>query len=156
MSAFREWDNAIGAAGFRDALLAYGRAQGDIGPKAKLPKDDIKHLAAAAIRSGDVEFSLETAFKGRGSVEVHFFAGYYWAYDSGGIQGPFYSLEKAAQSVLKIASLAAPSGFYKYASGNLDAAFIASRCANLVEANDELIINRTAYVRSESGLVPKV
>ena len=156
MSVFHEWDNAIGAAGFRDALLAYGRAQGDIGTNAKLPKDDLKHLAAAAIRSGDVEFSLETASKGRGSVHVHTFAGYHWAYDSGGIQGPFYSLEKAAQSVLKIASLAAPSGFYKYASGNLDAAFIASRCANLVEANEELIINRTAYVRSESGLVPKV
>ena len=46
MSVFHEWDNAIGAAGFRDALLAYGRDRGDIGPKGKLPKKDLKHLAA--------------------------------------------------------------------------------------------------------------
>jgi hypothetical protein len=155
MSAFHEWDNAIGAAGFRDALLAYGRARGDIGPKGKLPKEDLKHLAAAAIRSGEVEFSLETASKGRGSVHVHSFAGYHWAYDSGGIQGPFYSLEKAAQSVLKIASLAAPSGFYKHANGKIDDAFIVSRCANLIDGKEELLINGKAYVRSESGLSPK-
>lgn len=155
MSVFHEWDDAIGAAGFRDALLAYGRARGDIGPKGKLPRDDLKHLAAAAIRSGVVEFSLETASKGRGSVRVHAFAGYYWAYDSGGIQGPFYSLEKATQSVLKIASLAAPSGFYKFAHGKLDDAFIASRCANLIDGNDELLINGMAYVHSTSGLSPK-
>jgi hypothetical protein len=155
MSLFHEWDNAIGAAGFRDALLAYGRARGDIGPAGKLPNDDLKHLAAAAIRSGEVEFSLETASKGRGSVHVHAFAGYHWACDSGGIQGPFYSLEKAAQSVLKIASLAAPSGFYKHAFGKLDDAFIASRCANLIDGKDELLINGTAYVRSASGLIPK-
>ena len=155
MSVFHEWDNAIGAAGFRDALLAYGRARGDIGPAGKLPKDDLKHLAEAAIRSGEVEFSLETASKGRGSVHVHSFAGYQWAYDSGGIQGPFYSLEKAAQSVLKIASLAAPSGFYKHAYGKLDDAFIVSRCASLIDGKEELLINGKAYVRSESGLSPK-
>ena len=155
MSVFHEWDNAIGAAGFRDALLAYGRARGDIGPTGKLPKDDLKHLAEGAIRSGEVEFSLETASKGRGSVHVHAFAGYHWSYDSGGIQGPFYSLEKAAQSVLKIASLAAPSGFYKHAYGKLDDAFIVSRCANLIDGKEELLINGTAYVRSESGLSPK-
>jgi len=155
MAAFHEWDNAIGAAGFRDALLAYGRARGDIGPAGKLPRDDLKHLAEAAIRSGEVEFSLETASRGRGSVNVHAFAGYHWAYDSGGIQGPFYSLEKAAQYVLKIASLAAPSGFYKHAYGKLDDAFIVSRCANLIDGKEELLINGTAYVRSESGLSPK-
>lgn len=75
MSVFHEWDNAIGAAGFRDALLAYGRARGDIGPAGKLPRDDLKHLTEAAIRSGEVEFSLETASRGRGSVHVHAFAG---------------------------------------------------------------------------------
>jgi len=155
MSVFHEWDNAIGAAGFRDALLAYGRDRGDIGPKGKLSKEDLRHLAAAAIRSGVVEFSLETASKERGSVQVHAFAGYHWAYDAGGIQGPFYSLEKAAQSVLKIASLAAPSGFYKHAFGKLDDAFIVSRCANLIDGNEELLINGRAYVRSESGLIPK-
>lgn len=155
MSVFHEWDNAIGADGFRDALLAYGRARGDIGPTGKLPRDDLKHLAEAAIRSGEVEFSLETASNGRGSVHVHAFAGYHWAYDSGGIQGPFYSLEKAAQSVLKIASLAAPSGFYKSAHGKLDDSFIASRCANLIDGKEQLLINGTVYVRSESGLSPR-
>jgi hypothetical protein len=156
MSAFHEWDNVIGAAGFRDALLAYGRARGDIGPAGKLPKDDLKHLAEAAIRSGVVEFSLETASKGRGSVHVHAFAGYHWAYDSGSIHGPFYSLEKAAQSVLKIASLAAPSGFYKHAYGKSDDAFIATRAVNLVDVGDTFVINGTMYIRTDAGLVPKV
>ena len=155
MSDFHDWEGVLGTPGFRAALLAYGRARGDIGPKGKLPQEDLKYLAAAAIRSGEVEFSLETASKGRGSVHVHSFAGYHWAYDSGGIQGPFYSLEKAAQSVLKIASLAAPSGFYKHAYGKLDDAFIVSRCANLIDGKEELLINGTAYVRSESGLSPK-
>lgn len=102
-----------------------------------------------------MEFSLETASKSRGSVHVHAFAGYHWAYDSGGIQGPFYSLETAAQSALKIASLAAPSGFYKYAFGELDDAFIVSRCVNLIDGKEELLINGTAHVRSASGLIPK-
>lgn len=46
MSVFHEWDNAIGAAGFRHALLVYARTRGDIGPAGKLPGDDLKHLAA--------------------------------------------------------------------------------------------------------------
>lgn len=155
MSDFHDWEGVLGTPGFRAALLAYGRANGEIKPKGRLPKDDLEYMASAAIRSGEVEFCLETASKGRGSVHVHSFAGYHWAYDSGGIQGPFYSLEKAAQSVLKIASLAAPSGFYKHAYGKLDDAFIVSRCANLIGGKEELLINGTAYVRSESGLSPK-
>ena len=59
MSDFHDWESVLGTPGFRAALLAYGRANGEIKPKGRLPKDDLEYMASAAIRSGDEEFALE-------------------------------------------------------------------------------------------------
>jgi hypothetical protein len=112
-------------------------------------------MASAAILTGERLFSLEDARRDRGSCYVHAFAGYHWAYDSGGISGPFYSLESATKSILRIASLAAPVGFYVSATCALGDEFIASRAVSLVDVGETFFINGSAFVRTDAGLVKK-
>ena len=155
MSDFHNWEGVLGTPGFRAALLAYGRANGEIKTKGRLPKDDLDYMASAAIRSGDEEFALEDRQADRGSTYVHCFAGYYWSYSYGGIDGPFSDLEKAVSTILSIASSSAPEGFYTKATGALDGSFIASRCTVLVKMGKTMIINDTIYIRTKAGLVPQ-
>lgn len=155
MSDFHDWEGVLGTPGFRKALLAYGRANGDIKPKGRLPKDDLEYMASAAIRDGDEEFALEDRQADRGSTYVHCFAGYYWSYSYGGIDGPFGDLEEAVSTILSIASNSAPEGFYTSAAGELPDEFIASRCAALVEMGKTIQINGKVYVRAKAGLVLK-
>ena len=155
MSDFHDWEGVLGTPGFRKALLAYGRANGDIKPKGRLPKDDLEYMASAAIRDGDEEFALEDRHADRGSTYVHCFAGYYWSYSYGGIDGPFGDLEEAVSTILSIASNSAPEGFYTSAAGELPDEFIASRCAALVEMGKTIQINGKVYVRAKAGLVLK-
>ena len=152
MSDFHDWEGVLGTPGFRKALLVYGRANGDIKPKGKLPKDDLEYMASAAIRDGDEEFALEDRHADRGSTYVHCFAGYYWSYSYGGIDGPFGDLEEAVSTILSIASSSAPEGFYTKATGALDDSFIASRSTALVEMGKTILINDTVYVRTKAGL----
>lgn len=156
MSDFHDWEGVLGTPGFRKALLAYGRADGQIKPKGRLPKDDLEYMASAAIRDGDEQFALEDRQADRGSTYVHCFAGYYWSYSYGGIDGPFGDLEEAVSTILSIASSSAPEGFYTSATGDLPDEFIASRCAALVEMAKTILINGKVYVRTKAGLVPKV
>jgi len=155
MSDFHDWEGVLGTPGFRAALLAYGRANGEIKPKGRLPKDDLEYMASAAIRSGDEEFALEDRQADRGSTYVHCFAGYYWSYSYGGIDGPFGNLEEAVSTILSIASSSAPEGFYTKATGALDGSFIASRCTVLVKMGKTMMINDTIYIRTKAGLVPQ-
>jgi len=155
MSDFHDWEGVLGTPGFRAALLAYGRANGEIKPKGRLPKDDLEYMASAAIRSGDEEFALEDRQADRGRTYVHCFAGYYWSYSYGGIDGPFGDLEEAVSTILSIASGSAPEGFYTKATCALDDSFIASRGTALVEMGKAILINETAYDRTKDGLVPK-
>ena len=113
-------------------------------------------VAAAATAFGATLRQLEDAQGDRGSTYVHCFAGYYWSYSYGGIDGPFGDLEEAVSTILSIASRSAPEGFYTSISSSLDEAFIASRCAALVEVSKTIVINDTVYVRTKAGLVPKV
>ena len=71
MSDFHDWEGVLSTPGFRKALLAYGRADGQIKPKGRLPSDDLEYMASEAIRSGAEEFSLEDAQGDRGSTYVH-------------------------------------------------------------------------------------
>ena len=156
MSDFHDWEGVLGTPGFRKALLAYGRANGEIKPKGRLPTDDLEYMASAAIRDGDEQFALEDRQADRGSTYVHCFAGYYWSYSYGGIDGPFGDLEEAVSTILSIASSSAPEGFYTSATGDLPDEFITSRCATLVVMGKTILINDTVYVRTKAGLVPKV
>jgi hypothetical protein len=72
MSDIHDWDGAIKAPGFREALLAYGLAERQIEAGDGLPEDEdeLKHMAAEAIEAGDIEFSLEDAVGERGSTDV--------------------------------------------------------------------------------------
>ena len=155
MSDFHDWDGVLGTPGFRKALLAYGRADGQIKPKGRLPKVDLEYMASAAIRDGDEQFALEDRHADRGSTYVHCFAGYYWSYSYGGIDGPFGGLEEAVSTILSIASSSAPEGFYTSATGDLPDEFITSRCATLVVMGKTILINDTVYVRTKAGLVIK-
>jgi hypothetical protein len=155
MSDFHDWEGVLGTQGFRAALLAYGRANGEIKPNGRLPKDDLEYMASAAIRSGDEEFALEDRQADRGSTYVHCFAGYYWSYSYGGIDGPFDDLEEAVDTILSIASSSAPEGFYTKATGALDDGFIASRCVEFVRMGKTFIINDKVYIRTKDGLVLK-
>jgi hypothetical protein len=155
MSDFHDWEGVLGAPGFRKALLAYGRANGVIKPKGRLPTDDLEYMASEAIRSGAEEFSLEDAQGDRGSTYVHCFADYYWSYSYGGIDGPFADLEEAVDTILSIASNSAPEGFYTSAAGDLPDEFIASRCIALVVMGKTILINGKVYVRTKPGLVLK-
>ena len=155
MSDFHDWEGVLSTPGFRKALLAYGRANGEIKPKGRLPKDDLEYMASAAIRDGDEEFALEDRQADRGSTYVHCFAGYYWSYSYGGIDGPFGDLEEAVSTILSIASNSAPEGFYTSAAGELPDEFIASRCAALVVMGKTILINGKVYVRTKPGLVLK-
>lgn len=155
MSDFHDWEGVLGTPGFRKALLAYGRADGQIKPKGRLPKDDLEYMASAAIRDGDEQFALEDRQADRGSTYVHGFAGYYWSYSYGGIDGPFGDLEEAVSTILSIASSSAPEGFYTSAAGDLPDEFIASRCAALVVMGKTIQINGKVYVRAKAGLVLK-
>jgi len=155
MSDFHDWEGVLGTPGFRKALLAYGRANGEIKPKGRLPKDDLEYMASAAIRSGDEEFALEDRQADRGSTYVHCFAGYYWSYSYGGIDGPFGDLEEAVSTILSIASSSAPEGFYTSAAGELPDEFITSRCIALVVMGKTILINGKVYVRTKPGLVLK-
>ena len=83
MSDFHDWEGVLSAPGFRKALLAYSRSNGDIKPKGRLPTDDLEYMASEAIRSGAEEFSLEDKLGDRGSTYVHCFADYYWSYSYG-------------------------------------------------------------------------
>jgi len=158
MSEIHDWEGAIKAPGLREALLAYGLAEGQTEEGEGLPEveDELKYMAAEAIESGDVEFSLEDAEGERGSTDVRVFAGLYWWCDYGGINGPFDSLEDAADSILSMAVDQDSPGFYSAASGNLSDEFIATRATKLVELNDTFVVNDTVYVRTKAGLVPKV
>lgn len=158
MSDIHDWEGAIKAAGFNEALLAYGVAEGQIEAGEGLPEDEdeLKHMAAEAIEAGDTEFSLEDTEGERGSTDVRVFAGLYWWCDWGGINGPFDSLEEVADAILAMAVDQDCPGFYCAASGNLSDEFIASRAAKLVELNDTFMVNETPYVRTEAGLVAKV
>jgi len=158
MSDIHDWKSAIEAPGFREALLAYGLADGQIEEDEGLPEDerDLRFMAAEAIEAGDTEFSLEDAEGERGSTDVRAFAGLYWWCDYGGINGPFDSLEDAADSILSMAVDQDTLGFYCSALGCLSDEFIASRSAKLVNLNDTFVVNDTAYVRTKAGLVPKV
>jgi hypothetical protein len=157
MSDIQDWEGAIKAPGFREALLAYGLAEGQIEAGEGLPEveDELKCMAAEAIEAGDTEFSLEDAEGERGSTDVRVFAGLYWWCDWGGINGPFDSLEEAADSILSMAVDQDIPGFYSAASGNLSDDFIASRVTKLVDLNDTFVVNDTVYVRTNAGLVPK-
>lgn len=105
MSDIHDWEGAIKAPGFREALLAYGLAEGQIEAGEGLPEDEdeLKYMAAEAIESGETEFSLEDPDGERGSTDVRAFAELYWMCDWGGISGPFASLEEAADAVLAMA-----------------------------------------------------
>ena len=153
MSDIHDWEGAIEAPGFREALRAYGRAEGLIKVGRGLPKDELKELAAQAIESGDTEFSLEDAEGERGSTDVRVFAGLYWMCDWGGISGPFTSLEEAATAVLMMAVDQDCPGFYSSASGDVPDDFIAARSAKLVEVGKTFLINDTVYLRTKAGLV---
>jgi hypothetical protein len=157
MSDIHDWKSAIEAPGFREALLAYGLADGQIEQGEGLPEDerDLKFMAAEAIEAGDTEFSLEDAEGERGSTVVRVFAGLYWWCDYGGINGPFDSLEDTADSILSMAVDQDSPGFYSAASGNLSDEFIATRAVKLVEIGDTFIVNVTAFVRTKKGLVSK-
>ena len=155
MSDFHDWEGVLDTPGFRKALLAYGRTDGQIKPKGRLPKDDLEYMASAAIRDGDEEFALEDRQADRGSTYVHCFAGYYWSYSYGGIDGPFGDLEEAVSTILSIASNSAPEGFYTSAAGDLPDEFIANRCAALVEMGKTILVNGKVYVRAKAGLVFK-
>lgn len=157
MSDIHDWAGAINAPGFREALLAYGRAEGQIEDCEGLQddEDELKYMAAEAIEAGDVEFSLEDAEGERGSTDVRVFAGLYWWCDWGGVNGPFDSLEDAADGILSMAVDQDTPGFYCSASGRLSDEFIATRSTKLVDLNDIFIVNDTVYVRTKSGLVPK-
>lgn len=157
MSDIHDWKSAIEAPGFREALLAYGLAEGQIEEGEGLPddEDELKYMAAEAIEAGDVEFNLEDAEGERGSTDVRVFAGLYWWCDWGGINGPFDSLEEAADSILSMAVDHDIPGFHSAASGNLSDDFIASRVTKLVDLNDTFVVNDTVYVRTNAGLVPK-
>jgi hypothetical protein len=157
MSDIHDWKSAIQAPGFREALLAYGLADGQIEEGEGLPQDerDLRFMAAEAIEAGGAEFSLEDAEGERGSTDVRGFAGLYWWCDWGGINGPFDSLEDAADSILSMAVDQDTPGFYSAASGNLTDEFIATRATKLVDLNDTFVVNDTVYVRTKAGLVPR-
>lgn len=157
MSDIHDWKSAIDAPGFREALLAYGLAEGQLKEGEGLPddEDEMKYIAAEAIEAGDTEFSLEDAEGERGSTDVRVFAGLYWWCDWGGINGPFDSLEEAADSILSMAVDQDIPGFYSAASGNLTDEFIATRATKLVDLNDTFVVNDTVYVRTKAGFVPK-
>ena len=158
MSDIHDWDGAIKAPGFLEALLAYGLVERQIEAGDGLPvdEDELKYMAAEAIEAGDTEFSLEDAEGERGSTDVRLFAGLYWWCDWDGINGPFDSLEDAADAILSMAVDQDTPGFYSAAYGNLSDEFIATRATKLVDLNDTLVVNDTAYVRTKDGLVPKV
>ena len=157
MSDIHDWKSAIGAAVLREALLAYGLAEGQIEEGEGLPDDerDLRFMAAEAIEAGGTEFSLEDAEGERGTTDVRVFAGLYWWCDYGGINGPYDSLEDAADSILSMAVDQDTPGFYCSASGNVSDEFIATRSAKLVDLNDTFVVNDTIYVRTKAGLVPK-
>lgn len=157
MSDIHDWKSAIGAAVLREALLAYGLAEGQIEEGEGLPDDeqDLRFMAAEAIEAGGTEFSLEDAEGERGTTDVRVFAGLYWWCDYGGINGPYDSLEDAADSILSMAVDQDTPGFYCSASGNVSDDFIATRSAKLVDLNDTFVVNDTVYVRTKAGLVPK-
>jgi hypothetical protein len=157
MSDIHDWDGAIKAPGFREALLAYGLAEGQIEAGDGLPEDEgeLKYMAAEAIEAGDIEFSLEDAEGERGSTDVRFFAGLYWWCDWGGINGPFDSLEDAADAILSMAVDQDTPGFYSAAHGNVTDEFIATRSMKLVELNGTFVVNETIYVRTKAGLAPQ-
>jgi hypothetical protein len=157
MSEIHDWEGAIKAPGLREALLAYGLAEGQIEEVEGLPEDerDLRFMAAEAIEAGDTEFSLEDAEGERGSTDVRLFAGLYWWRDWGGINGPFDSLEEAADSILSMAVDQDIPGFHSAASGNLSDEFIASRATKLVDLDHAFVVNGTVYVRTKAGLVPK-
>ncbi len=58
MSEIHDWEGAIKAPGLREALLAYGLAEGQIEEGEGLPEDEeeLKYMAAEAIEAGDTEF----------------------------------------------------------------------------------------------------
>ncbi len=155
MSDIHDWEGAMGAPGFREALLAYGCAEGFIKARRGLPKDEdeLKVLAAQAIESGETEFSLEDTEGERGSTDIRAFAGIYWMCDCGGISGPFASLEEAADAVLAMAVDQDCPDFYSAASGALPDDFIASRCAKLVKVGKTFVINDTVFLRTPAGLI---
>jgi hypothetical protein len=155
MSDIHDWEGAMGAPGFRAALLAYGRAEGFIKSGRGLPRDEdeLKVLVAQAIESGDTGFSLEDTEGERGSTDVRAFAGLYWMCDWGGISGPFASLEEAADAVLAMAVDQGCLGFYSAAYGALPDHFIASRSTKLVKVGKTFFINGTVYLRTKAGLV---
>jgi hypothetical protein len=157
MSDIHDWEGAIKAPGFREALLAYGLAEGHIEAVEGLPEeeDELKFIAAEAIEAGDTEFSLEDSKGERGSTDARVFAGLYWWCDWGGINGPFDSLEDAADGILSMAVDQDTPGFYCSASGSLSDEFIATRSTKLVDLNDTFIVNDTVYVRTKAGLVPQ-
>ncbi len=157
MSEIHDWGGAIKAPGLREALLAYGLAEGQIEEGEGLPEDEeeLKYMAAEAIEAGDTEFRLEDAEGERGSTDVRLFAGLYWWCDWGGINGPFDSLEEAADSILSMAVDQDIPGFYSAASGNLSDEFIATRATKLVDLNHTFVVNGTVYVRTKAGLVPR-
>jgi len=157
MSDIHDWESAIKAPGFREALLAYSLAEGQIEEGEGLPEDvdELKYMAAEAIEAGDTEFSLEDAEGERGSTDVRVFAGLYWWCDYGGINGPFDSLEEAADSILSMAVDQGTPGFYCAASGNLSDEFIATRATKLVDLNGAFVVNESIYVRTKAALVPK-
>jgi hypothetical protein len=157
MSDIHDWEGANKAPGFREALLAYGLAEGHVEAGEGLPEveDELKYMAAEAIEAGDVEFSLEDTEGERGSTGLRVFAGLYWWCDYGGINGPFDSLDEAADSILSMAVDQDTPGFYCSASGSLSDEFIATRSAKLVDLNDIFVVNGTVYVRTKAGLVPK-
>lgn len=155
MSDIHDWESAIKAPGFREALLAYGLAERQIEEGDGLPEDEdeLKFMAAEAIEAGDTEFSLEDTEGERSSTDVRVFAGLYWWCDYGGINGPFDSLEDAADSILSMAVDQDTPGFYVSASGDLPDVFIASRCVKLVKVGKASTTNYTICVRTMAGLV---
>jgi hypothetical protein len=157
MSDIHDWEGAIGAPGFKEALRAYGRAEGFIKVGRGLPRDEdeLKVLAAQAIESGETEFSLEDPDGERGSTDIRAFAGLYWMCDWGGISGPFASLEEAADAVLAMAVDQDCPGFYSAASGALPDHFIASCSAKLVKVGKTFVINDTVFLRTKAGLLPQ-
>jgi hypothetical protein len=158
MSDIHDWEGAIEAPGFLEALLAYGRAEGQVEAGEGLPEDEdeLKFMASGAIEAGITEFSLEDAEGERGSTDVRVFAGLYWWCDYGGITGPFNTLEDAADSILSMAVDQDCPGFYSAASGNISDEFIATRATKLVELNDTFVVNETVYVRTADSLVPRL
>jgi hypothetical protein len=171
MNDFIDWQDVLAMSGLREVVLAYAvehapeyLEEGPDGAKV-LSDDDYPYVLKQAIKEkGECVLYFSSGADDQVEDHVHYlYAGKYFESDGNGQIGGPYDINDAdrildlASDSFEAGNLGSPEpGSTVSVGGDFPDETFVKLCVNLVPLGQQIEINSTLYIRSPSGLVPKV